>query len=142
MNAGECHVCTDNAGEFVRHRYLAKKDPNKPNLRQVLIVDMSILATIEARGIQVAAGMLGENILVDVLAVMALPVGAKIEIGGALLEVTEVRNPCLQLNEIDSRLLKVLAYRSEGKVHRNAGMMARVLTGGTIKLGDAVSVQK
>ena len=42
------------AGEFVRHRYLAKKDPNIPNLRQVLLVDKSILAEIARQGIHLA----------------------------------------------------------------------------------------
>ena len=39
--AGDYH-----AGQFVRHRYLVKKDPTRSNLRQVLLVDTSILADI------------------------------------------------------------------------------------------------
>ncbi len=135
--AGDYH-----AGEFVRHRYLANKDPNKPNLRQVLLVDTSMFAAIAGKGIRLAPGMMGENIIIEGMSVMTLPIGSRLEIADALLEVTEIRNPCLQLNEMHPRLLKAVAYKVDSKVQRNAGMMARVLKGGTVKPGDAVSVQK
>ena len=53
------------AGEFVRHRYLAKKDPTKPNLRQVLLIDTKILADITTQDIHLEPGMLGENMIID-----------------------------------------------------------------------------
>ena len=126
------------AGKFVRHRYLAKKDPTKPNLRQVLIIDTLILAEIEDHGIRLKPGMLGENIILDGLSVMELTIGTQLRIGEALLELTEVRNPCLQLNETHPRLLKAVATKVDGKVRRNAGMMARILSGGSIQPGDPV----
>ena len=117
-------------GMFVRHRYLAKKDPTKPNLRQVLLVDTGMHADISARGIVIGPGMLGENVLLEGIRVMGLPIGTRLELGEALLQLTEVRNPCYQLNEIDPRLLKAVAYKSNGQVYRNAGMMGRILSGG------------
>lgn len=129
------------AGYFVRHRYLAKKDPTKPNLRQVLLVDTSILAEIAGKGIHLKPGMLGENITVEGIRVMTLAVGTQLEIGGALLEITEIRNPCYQLNEMHPRLLKAVATKVDGKVRRNAGMMARILKGGWVRPGDSVIVR-
>ena len=134
--AGDYH-----AGRFVRHRYLAKKDPTRPNLRQVLLVDQSILTEIAGKDIQLGPGMLGENILVDGIMVMSLANGTQLEIGETLLELTEVRNPCYQLNEMHPRLLKAVASKVNGQVRRNAGMMARVLRGGWVRPGDPVLVR-
>jgi len=121
------------AGKFVRHRYLAKKDPTKPNLRQVLLSDTYIYKEIKSLGVQISYGMLGENIVVDGISVMALPEGTQIEIGEVLLEVTEIRNPCLQLNQMHPRLLKSVATKVDGIVRRNAGMMTRILRGGRVQ---------
>jgi MOSC domain-containing protein YiiM len=133
--AGDYH-----AGRFVRHRYLAKKDPTRPNLRQVLLADRSILSEIASKEIQLEPGMLGENITVDGIRVMALAIGTQLEIGETLVELTEVRNPCYQLNEMHPRLLKAVASKVDGQVRRNAGMMARVLQGGWVRPGDSVIV--
>ncbi len=135
--AGDYH-----AGQLVRHRYLAKKDPTRPNLRQVLLVDTSILADIARQDIHLEPGMLGENITLDGMAVMALAIGTQLEVGEALLEVTEVRNPCYQLNEIHPRLLKAVATKVDGQVRRKAGVMARILKGGWVRPGDPVMVRR
>jgi MOSC domain-containing protein YiiM len=134
--AGDYH-----AGQFVRHRYLAQKDPTKPNLRQVLLVDTSILAEIARQDIHLEPGMLGENITLDGIAVMSLAMGTRLEVGETLLEVTEVRNPCHQLNQIHPRLLKAVATKVDGQVRRRAGVMARILKGGWVRPGDAVMVR-
>lgn len=130
------------AGQFVRHRYLAKKEPTKPNLRQVLLVDTSILAEIGRQDIQLKPGMLGENITVEGITVMTLAIGTQLEIGETVLEVTGVRNPCYQLNEIHPRLLKAVAAKVDGQVRRNAGMMAVILKGGWVRPGDPVIVRR
>ena len=126
------------AGEFVRHRYLAKKDPTQPNLRQVLLIDTKILAEIASQDIHLEPGMLGENIIVDGIGLMALPIGTPIKVGEALLELTEVRNPCYQLDEIHPGLQNAVQNRIGGQVHHNSGMMARILNGGWVRPGDPV----
>jgi MOSC domain-containing protein YiiM len=128
------------AGKLVRHRFLAKKDPTQPNLRQVLLADTSIQADVSAQGIALKPGMLGENVLVDGIKVMALAVGTRLELGEALLELTGVRNPCHQLNEMHPDLLKAVATKVDGQVCRNAGMLARVLRGGWVRPGDPARV--
>ena len=126
------------AGEFVRHRYLAKKDPTQPNLRQVLLIDTKILAEIASQDIHLEPGMLGENIIVDGIGLMALPIGTQIKVGEALLELTEVRNPCYQLDEIHPGLQNAVQNKIGGQVYLNAGMMARILSGGWVRPGDPV----
>jgi MOSC domain-containing protein YiiM len=134
--AGDYH-----AGEFVRHRYLANKDPAKPNYRQVLLIYTSILAGRASQDIHLRPGMMGENIILDGVTVMSLPIGTQLEVGESLLEVTEVRNPCYQLNEMHPRLLEAVKNSGAGHEPRNAGMLARVLNGGWVRPGDSVVVQ-
>lgn len=128
------------AGHLVRHRHLAKKDPTRPNQRQVLLVDTSILSELASQDIHLEPGMMGENIVVDGIAVMSLAIGTQLKVGETLLEVTEVRNPCYQLNAMHPRLLKAVATKVEGQVRRNAGMFARILIGGWVRPGDPVIV--
>ena len=132
--AGDYH-----AGEFVRHRYLAKKDPTKPNLRQVLLIDTTILADLASQDIHLEPGMMGENIILDGISVMSLPLGTQIEVGEALLKITEVRNPCYQLNEMHPHLLKAVETSGTEPDPRNAGMLARILKGGWVRPGDPVT---
>ncbi len=128
------------AGKFVRHRYLAKKDPTQPNLRQVCIVDAVVFAALKARALQIGPGMLGENISVEGVAVMQLAIGTRLSIGETLVEVTEARIPCKQLNGIATGLLKAVSQLRQGEKVYMAGMMARVLAGGLVRAGDTVSV--
>ena len=69
-----------------------------------MLVDTSMLAEIARQDIQLKPGMLGENIVIDGIAVMALPIGTQLDIAGTLLEVTEVRNPCTQFNDMHPHL--------------------------------------
>lgn len=128
------------AGKFVRHRYLAKKDATQPNLRQVCIVDAAAFTTLGECNLQIGPGMMGENITVEGVAIMRLPIGTRLSIGEAVVEMTEVRIPCKQLNGIAAGLLKAVSQRRRGEKVYMAGMMARVLTGGLVRAGDAVGV--
>jgi MOSC domain-containing protein YiiM len=124
------------AGKYVRHRYLARKDPTQPNLRQVLLTDTNILADLARQGIHLQPGMMGENILLDGISLMTLPAGSQLGVGEATLELTGVRKPCSQLNEMHPRLLEAVKVESAGQVSYNAGMLARILKGGWVRPGD------
>ena len=77
---------------------------------------------------------------IEGLEVMKMPVGTTLAIGEALLEVTEVRIPCAQLNGIDKGLLKASVAKEAGKKRFRAGIMTRVLKGGQVRAGDEVTV--
>jgi len=127
------------SGEFVRHRYLAKKDPTRPNNRQVLIIDKTILSNLADQGIELQPGWMGENIILDGISVMTLPLGTQLEIGESVLEITEVRNPCYQLDEMHPGVLKAVETSGPGPDHRNAGMLTSVVRGGWVHRGDFVT---
>lgn len=124
------------AGEFIRHRYLARKDPTRPNHRQVLITDTSIYQTLANQGFQIDHGMLGENIVMEGVNVMVLPIGSKLTINEAILEITEIREPCYQLNDMHPGLQDAVMPDRNNEKTWNAGMMAIVLQGGSVKPGD------
>lgn len=129
------------AGKFIRHRYLAKKDPQRLNNRQVLLVDAVIHTQVLEQGIQLAPGDLGENMLVDGIDVMSLQMGTKLEIGSALIEITEIRDPCYQLDEVHSGLQEALELDDNGTIVPRAGMLGVVLHGGNIRPGDEILIK-
>lgn len=126
------------AGRTIRHRYLAKKDPTQPNNRQMLLVDTKILDYLKSQGIVLRPCELGENILLDGIDLMALEIGSRLEIGPALIELTEVREPCHQLDGIRPGLQDAVRVFPGEKSTPRAGMLAVVLRGGDVKSGDPV----
>ena len=44
------------AGPFVRHRYLARRRPRAPNLRQVHLIPSELFRSLSKAGFEVAAG--------------------------------------------------------------------------------------
>jgi MOSC domain-containing protein YiiM len=129
------------AGKFVRHRYLAKKDPTRPNVRQVLIIDTTILAYLSGLGMNLQPGWMGENIILDGMSVMQLALGTQLEIGEALVEIAEIRNPCYQLDDMQVGVLEAVKSSGPSPDKRNAGMLARVLRGGKVQPADRVSIK-
>ncbi len=128
------------AGKLVRHRYLAKKYPTRRNMRQVLIVDANAYRELEQKGISIGPGSMGENITVEGIAIMELAEGTRLTVGGAVVEITEVRKPCVQLNGLNPKLLKAVTALEDGKRVYKAGIMTHVLQAGWVKAGDHIAV--
>ena len=131
------------SGETVQHRSRVAIDPTQPNLRQVHLLHSELLAELESEGFPVGPGLIGENIGTEGIDLLDLPTGTRLELGSdAVIEVTGLRNPCKQLQQIDPALLPRLAHRDDaGNIIRLAGIMAIVLTGGEIHTGDAIRVE-
>ncbi len=129
------------AGPFVRHRYLARKDPTGPNRRQVNLLHSEVFASLEEElNLKIEPGQMGENITTSGIDLMELPLGTLLKIGPtAVLELTEARIPCANLHPLDIRLAKALAKKKDEKNPR-AGMLAVVLEGGIIRAGDDIKV--
>lgn len=71
------------AGAFVRHRYLARRRPRLPNLRQVHLIPSELFATLAEAGFELGAGELGENITTIGLDLERMPLGTLIERTGS-----------------------------------------------------------
>jgi MOSC domain-containing protein YiiM len=94
-------------------------------LRQVLLVDRETL-----NAMALAPGILRENITSDGINVNGLPVGQKLRVGEAQLEVSAVCGPCDLMEKIRPGLRKELYGRR--------GMLCRVIEGGIIRRGDTI----
>jgi hypothetical protein len=131
------------AGVTVRHRSRVRRDPTQPNLRQVHLIHAELLDELRAGGFDVAPGDLGENVTTRGLPLLALPRGTRLRFaGGAVLEVTGLRNPCAQIDAFRPGLLRaVLGHDEAGQLVRRAGIMSVVLAGGSVAPGDAVDAE-
>ncbi|MFE9096365.1 MOSC domain-containing protein [Streptomyces sp. NPDC007264] len=131
------------AGVTVKHRSRVAQDPTQPNLRQVHLMHEELFEELGATGFRVAAGELGENVTTRGIDLLGLPVGALLRIGGeAVVEVTGLRNPCLQIDAFQDGLLRQVVGRDgDGNVVRKAGIMGIVRQGGVVRPGDAVEVE-
>ena len=129
------------AGATVMHRSRRRAFPDLRNLRQVHLLHAELFE--ELSGFALTPGLMGENITTRGLNLLALPTGAQLRVGeAALLEVTGLRNPCLQLDGIQPGLMAAcLGRNADGGPSRKAGVMAIVLRGGDVHPGDAIEVE-
>ncbi|CAM5287271.1 MOSC domain-containing protein OS=Streptomyces tendae OX=1932 GN=F3L20_04625 PE=4 SV=1 [Streptomyces tendae] len=90
-----------------------------------------------------APGDLGENITTRGIDLLGLPAGTLLRVGDdAVLEVTGLRNPCLQIDNFRDGLLKQVVGRDEsGNVVRKAGIMSIVKAGGAVRQGDTIKAE-
>ena len=133
--AGDAH-----AGETVKHRSRVAEDPNQLNLRQVHLIHAGLHEELNAAGFNVSPGQMGENITTRKIDLLGLPAGTRLRIGeSAIIEVTGLRNPCAQLEEIQTGLMKATLGRDEkGQLVRKAGVMSIVIADGVVRPGDSI----
>lgn len=137
--AGDTH-----AGVTVQHRSRVAQDPTQPNLRQVHLIHAELHDELRAKGFAVAPGDMGENITTRGVALLDLPAGARLRIGdgGALIEITGLRNPCAQLDAFQPGLMAAVLDRdAAGNLIRKAGVMGIVVSGGVVAPGDAIQIE-
>jgi MOSC domain-containing protein YiiM len=130
-------------GTTVKHRSRVAKDPNQPNLRQVHLLHAELFDELLALGFRVSAGELGENVTTRGIDLLALPRGTRLHLGdAAVVEVTGLRNPCVQIDRFQKGLMKALLGRDEnGNLIRKSGVMAIVVEGGDVKPGDPIRIE-
>ncbi|MEE1657380.1 MOSC domain-containing protein [Microvirga sp. CF3062] len=135
---GDAHL-----GTTVKHRSRVAKDPTQPNLRQVHLIHAELFDELAVQGFTVAAGEMGENVTTRGIDLLSLPTGVRLRLGeSAVIEVTGLRNPCVQIDRFQKGLMKaVLGKDPQGNVIRKSGIMGIVLEGGEVRPGDAVRVE-
>jgi len=100
--------------------------------RQVTLIgheDLAAIASFLGRD-EVGPALLRRNILVSGINLLALK-GRQIGLGAALLEVTGECQPC-------SRMEEILGPGGYNAVRGHGGITARVVAGGTVRVGDIV----
>ena len=131
------------AGVTVRHRSRVRRDPSQPNLRQVHLMHTELHDELRGKGFSIAAGQLGENVTTAGLDLLGLPTGTRLCLGGqAVVEVTGLRNPCLQIDGFSTGMLDEVVGRDErGEIVRRAGIMSVVRVGGVVRPDDPIAVE-
>ncbi len=135
---GDAHM-----GETIKHRARVARDPREPNVRQVHLIHVELHEELRAAGFAVAAGQMGENVTTRGVDLLGLPTGTRLHLGdAAVVEVTGLRDPCVQLDRIQEGLMAAkLASDENGNLIRKAGVMGIVLGGGEVRPGDPIVVE-
>jgi len=98
-----------------------------PPRREVLFVSKEHL---DAVGVE--PGAIRENITVEGADVQSWPIGQQVRVGEALFEITMVCDPCERMDQLRTGLRALLDDRR--------GMLAHVVEGGEVALGDEISL--
>jgi MOSC domain-containing protein YiiM len=129
-------------GETVKHRSRARFNPSLPNLRQVHIMHVELFDELADKGFSVAPGQMGENISTRGIDLLGLPTGAHLKIGESVIELTGLRNPCIQLERMMPGLMAACLDRdADDNLVRKAGVMGIVITSGAVGPGDTILVE-
>ena len=134
---GDAHM-----GETVKHRSRVARGPTQPNLRQVHLIHAELHDELKRAGFSVAAGDMGENITTQGIDLLGLPTGTRLRLGeNAVVEITGLRNPCVQLDRFQPGLMAAVLDKDEGgDLVRKAGIMSIVLKGGDVRPGDTIRI--
>jgi MOSC domain-containing protein YiiM len=101
--------------------------------RGLNVMSAETQAGLAQEGFKTAPGQLGEQLVISGLDFAGLTPGACLQIGAeATIEYLDNRIPCERFEHIQGRPRQTATDR--------VGFMARVLTGGRIKVGDPVSL--
>ena len=135
---GDAHM-----GETVKHRSRVAIDPSQSNLRQVHLIHAELFEELRTAGFSVGPGQMGENITTRNVDLLSLPVGTRLHLGAsAVVLVTGLRNPCIQLDNFQSGLMHAILGRdSSGRLVRKAGIMGIVLIGGEVIIDDRIEIE-
>jgi MOSC domain-containing protein YiiM len=130
-------------GVTVKHRSRVAVDPGQPNLRQVHLLQSELLDELRQRGFHVTCGSIGENVVTTGLDLVALPRDTELLLGSeAIVRITGLRNPCAQLDAFQPGLMAAVVDRDpSGRLIRRSGIMAIVVTGGVVSVGDPITVR-
>jgi MOSC domain-containing protein YiiM len=97
--------------------------------RSILVTSLDSYRLVEKEGIKIPQGALGENLLIDYNP-YALPVGAQMQIGSAVVKISQDCTMCKHLSSIDRRVPKLLKD--------DRGIFVNVVKPGWIKVGDEI----
>ncbi|WP_296678097.1 MOSC domain-containing protein [Novosphingobium sp.] len=130
------------AGQTVQHLSRIAKDPFQPNLRQIHLIHAELFEELAAQGFAVAPAQLGENVTTRGVDLLGLSRGTRLQLGQeAVIEITGLRNPCRQIDGLAKGLMAAtLSLADNGSLIRRCGVMAIVVAGGTISVGDPIEL--
>jgi MOSC domain-containing protein YiiM len=100
--------------------------------RQLNLLSKEWLEAVHPKGYHTEPGQFGEQIILEGVAVEALEPGARLQLGrAAVIEITKLRTGCERLEAAQGQSIRGLGP---------LGALARVISGGAIRVGDGVLV--
>jgi MOSC domain-containing protein YiiM len=100
--------------------------------RQLNVMHAELLAELGAEGFKVGPGEMGEQIVIAGVDPAVLVAGARLQLRDAVIEVIEPRTGCARFEMIQGK--------PRGDAKGRLGVIAIVVTGGEVAVGDAVEV--
>lgn len=100
--------------------------------RELNVMHAEQLAQLGTEGFKVGPGEMGEQIVVSDVDPAALVAGTRLRLGAATVEVIEPRTGCARFEMIQGK--------PRGVAKGRLGVIARVIEGGALAVGDAVEL--
>ena len=101
--------------------------------RQLNVMTAETMTDLSGEGFQATPGKMGEQLIVSGLDVDLLSAGSRLQFGNqAVIEIVEPRTGCGKFEKYQGKL--------RGEAAGRLGMIAKVVTGGEITVGDLVVV--
>lgn len=130
------------AGRSDQHLFHIKRFGQHPNLRQFHLIQAELFDVLATHGFDVPPGALGENARTIGVDLLALPARTRLHVGpSAIIEITGLRNPCVQIERFRPGLLAHLVERSDKGLVRKAGVMSVVLNSGEVAPHDKIEIE-
>ena len=107
-------------------------DAHAGSARQVSLLAAESIEHMRDGGLEVGPGDFAENLTTSGLVLHRLPVGARLKVGEALLEITQIGKECHSDCEIRSLTGEC--------VMPTEGVFVRVLAGGNVRPGDSIEI--
>jgi len=101
--------------------------------RQVSLLALSSVEKMRKLGADVDYGAFAENLTVDGIELVTLPIGTKLQVGESLLEVSQIGKECHNQGCAIKKQVGTCVMPIEG-------IFARVLTSGKVQVGDTVTL--
>ncbi|MDD2850671.1 MAG: MOSC domain-containing protein [Desulfuromonadaceae bacterium] len=99
--------------------------------RQVSLLAAESIDKMLKLGLDVHPGDFAENITTSGMDLVSLPIGSRLQIGETVLEVTQIGKEC--------HTRCAIFYQAGDCVMPKEGIFARVIIGGTVRPGDAIT---
>jgi len=100
--------------------------------RQVSLLATESIDKMRKLGLDVDAGDFAENITTKGIELVSLPIGTRLQVGPALLEVTQIGKEC--------HTRCAIFYQAGDCVMPKEGIFARVINGGVVRPADRIAV--